>query len=146
MEDHGPNPFVVDIEKATLENDDYRQTVWTGKHIQMTLMSIPVGGNIGLEVHEDTDQFLRVEQGNGRCKMGDSKDDLDFQEDVEDDSVILVPAGKWHDVENTGDKPLKIYTLYGPPHHAFGIVHKTKEDSEHDEEVGTDIPPRWTDQ
>lgn len=132
MKDHGPHPYVVDIEKATLANDDYRSTLWTGKNIQMTLMSIPVGGDIGLEVHPDNDQFLRLEQGRARVQMGPSKDDLTFDEEVSDDWVILVPAGSWHNVTNIGDRPLKIYAIYGPAHHPHGTVHPTKQDQEED--------------
>lgn len=130
--DHGPNPYVVNIEDKTLENDTFRTTLWTGKHLQMTVMSIPVGGDVGLEVHPDNDQFLRVEQGKGRCQMGDAEDALTFDHEVADDDVILVPAGKWHNVTNIGDEPLKLYTLYGPADHLPGTVHQTQEDQEND--------------
>lgn len=144
MKDIGPNPQVFDIEKETLANDNYRTTVWTGKYLQSTLMSIPVGESIGLEVHPETDQFLRIEAGKGKCVMGDSEDDLTFQKEVEDDWAIFVPAGKWHDVINTGDEPLKLYTIYAPVHHAQGIVQATAADAEADEESGKDVPPEWT--
>ncbi|MDO5726927.1 MAG: cupin domain-containing protein, partial [Bowdeniella nasicola] len=80
--DQGPEPYVVNIEDKTLENDNFRTTLWTGKHLQMTVMSIPVGGDVGLEVHPDNDQFLRVEQGKGRCQMGDAQDELTFDTQV----------------------------------------------------------------
>lgn len=131
--DHGPKPYVVDIEKETLENTNYRTTLWTGKHMQMTVMAIAPGDDIGLEVHEDHDQFLRVEQGRGRFQMGPAEDDLSFEEEVGDDWVILVPAGQWHNVTNIGDEPLKVYSLYSPPEHPHGTVHPTKADSDADE-------------
>ena len=142
--DPGPKPNVFDIEKATVENDNYRATVWTGKYLQVTLMSIPPGSSIGLEVHPETDQFLRLEAGTGRCVMGPSEDELDFQQDVEDDWSIQVPAGMWHDVINTGNEPLRLYAVYAPVHHAQGIVQATADDAEKDEETGTDEPPSWT--
>lgn len=133
MTDHGPNPYVVDIEEATLANTNYRTTVWTGTYLQMTLMSIPAGGDIGLEMHDDVDQFLRVESGKGRVQMGPAEDDLSFDEEVTDDWAILVPAGSWHNVTNIGDEPLKVYSLYSPPEHKHGTVHATQADSEADE-------------
>lgn len=129
LTDQGPHPYVVDIARATLANDNFRTTVWTGERLQMTLMSIPVGGDIGLELHSDTDQFLRLEQGRGVVRMGPSKDDFPFEEEVGDDSVVLVPKGWWHNVTNTGDLPMKVYSLYAPPHHAHGTVHETQADA-----------------
>ncbi|HRQ01033.1 MAG TPA: cupin domain-containing protein, partial [Terrimesophilobacter sp.] len=116
--DNGPEPNAFDIEAATKANDSYRTVAWTGKYLQVTLMSIPVGESIGLEAHPETDQFLRVEAGTGRMTMGPAKDRLDHQQDVSDGWTIQVPAGTWHDVENTGDEPLKLYTIYAPVHHA----------------------------
>jgi len=130
--DYGANPYVVDIEKDTLENTNFRTTRWTGKNIQMTLMSIPIGGDVGLEVHETHDQFLRLEQGKGRVEMGDTKDNLDFQQDVGADFAVFVPAGVWHNITNTGDEPMKLYAIYGPPDHRHGTVHPTQTDAEND--------------
>lgn len=131
--DAGPNPYVVDIESATIDNSTFRTTLWTGKNLQMTVMSIDVGGDIGLEVHEHGDQFLRVEQGRARVQMGPAKDDLSFDEEVGDDWVILVPAGSWHNVTNIGDVPLKVYAIYAPPEHPAGTVHPTRADADADE-------------
>ncbi|AVZ38172.1 MULTISPECIES: cupin domain-containing protein [unclassified Dietzia] len=131
--DHGPHPYVVNIEDETLSNTNYRTTLWTGKHMQMTVMAIAPGDDIGLEVHEDHDQFLRVEQGRGRVQMGPAEDRLEFDEEVGDDWVILVPAGSWHNVTNIGDEPLKVYSIYAPPEHAHGTVHATKAESDADE-------------
>jgi mannose-6-phosphate isomerase-like protein (cupin superfamily) len=132
-QDQGPRPFVIDIEEATLANERYRSTLWTGKYLQMTVMSIQPGHDIGLEVHDDHDQFLRVEAGKCRVQMGPSKTDLSFDREVTDDWVILVPAGTWHNVTNIGDEPLKVYSLYGPPEHPHGTKHETKADADADE-------------
>ncbi|WP_045515857.1 cupin domain-containing protein [Neobacillus niacini] len=126
LKDYGKKPFVVNIEEATKQNNTYRTALWTGSHLQVTLMSIDVGGDIGLEVHPDVDQFLRIEEGQGIVQMGDSKDNLTFRERVYDNYAIMVPAGTWHNVTNTGDKPLKLYSIYAPPNHPFGTVHRTK--------------------
>jgi mannose-6-phosphate isomerase-like protein (cupin superfamily) len=126
LKDYGPKPFVTNIEETTLENNNYRTALWTGKHLQATLMKINVGEDIGLEIHPDTDQFLRIEQGQGIAKMGATKDNLDFQRKVSDNFAIFVPAGTWHNVINTGRVPLKLYSIYAPPHHPHGIVEQTK--------------------
>lgn len=144
--DNGPRPNAFDIETATVKNTNYRTVAWTGKYLQVTLMSIPVGQSIGLEAHPETDQFLRVDAGKGRCVMGPAKDDLRFTQDVEDGWSIQVPAGMWHDVLNTGDAPLQLYAVYAPTHHALGKVHATFAEAEADEEAGTDEPPTWTHQ
>lgn len=142
--DNGPEPNAFDIEAATTGNADYRRVVWTGKYLQVTLMSIEPGNSIGLERHPETDQFLRLDAGRGRVKMGPSKDELTFQRDVSDGWSIQVPAGTWHDVENTGDEPLRLYTVYAPVHHAPGIVQATSDEAERDEESGADEPPSWS--
>lgn len=133
LTDEGPNPFVTNIEDDTLTNGNYRTTRWTGTNIQMTLMNIEPGHDIGLEVHPDGDQFLRVEAGTARVQMGPSKDELPFDREVGDDWVILVPAGTWHNVTNVGDDPLKLYAIYGPPEHPAGTVHPTKAEADADE-------------
>jgi mannose-6-phosphate isomerase-like protein (cupin superfamily) len=130
LKDYGPNPFAVNIEEAAKQNNNFRIALWTGKHLQLTLMSINVGEDIGLEIHPDLDQFIRIEEGQGLVKMGDKKDSLDFQANVRDDFVFMIPAGKWHNLINTGYKPLKLYSIYAPPQHPFGTVHKTKKEAE----------------
>ncbi|GGJ51467.1 cupin domain-containing protein [Virgibacillus salexigens] len=129
ISDQGGDPFVVAIEQATERNNTFRTAIWTGDHLQVTLMSIDVGEDIGLEIHPDTDQFLRLEQGNGYVQMGKSRDNLDFNRYVEEDDAIMVPAGTWHNITNTGDEPLKLYSIYAPPEHPFGTVHQTKADA-----------------
>lgn len=130
LKDYGPEPFAIDINKATIQNENFRTALWTGEHLQVTLMSIPVGGEIGLENHPNLDQFIRIEEGEGIVKMGDSKNNLDFQERVYDDFAFIIPANTWHNLVNTGDVPIKLYSIYAPPQHPFGTVHKTKADAE----------------
>ncbi|WP_156943666.1 cupin domain-containing protein [Alkaliphilus transvaalensis] len=130
LKDYGPEPYVVNIEEATKQNNTFRTALWTGEYLQLTLMSINVGDDIGLEIHTDHDQFIRIEEGQGIVMMGDSKDCLDFRAEVSDDYAILIPAGKWHNLINTGCNPLKLYSIYAPPEHPRGTVHETKEDAE----------------
>jgi len=128
LTDYGPNPFVVNINEATKQNNTYRTALWTGDHLQVTLMSLNVGEDIGLEMHPNVDQFLRIEQGQGIVQMGNSKENLNFQRNVYDDYAIMLPAGTWHNLTNTGHIPLKLYSIYAPPNHPFGTVHVTKAD------------------
>jgi len=130
MKDYGPEPFVVNIEAAAKQNDNFRTVLWTGTHLQLTLMSIDVGEDIGLEIHPHLDQFIRIEEGQGIVKMGDRKDRLDFQEKVYDNFAFIIPAGTWHNLINTGRKPIKLYSIYAPPQHPAGTVHATKEIAE----------------
>lgn len=130
LRDYGPNPFVMNINEATLQNDAYRTTLWTGDHLQLTLMSLNVGEDIGLEMHPDVDQFVRVENGQGFVQMGDSEDNLSFEEMIYDDFIFIIPAGKWHNLTNTGNTPLKLYSIYAPPQHPHSTVHETKAESE----------------
>lgn len=130
LTDHGPKPFVVDINKMTIGNNTYRTALWTGNNLQLTLMSIPVGEDIGLEVHPTHDQFLRIESGQGLAFMGESHEELDFKQPVFDDSAIFIPAGTWHNVINTGNTDLKLYSIYAPPEHPRGTIHQTKEAAE----------------
>ena len=119
-------PYVLDINRATIGNNNYRITLWTGKNMQMTVMSIPPGGEIGLEIHQDNDQFFRIEQGQGIVQMGSTRNNLNFRQTVFEDFAIFVPAGTWHNITNIGNAPLKLYTIYAPPHHPPGTVHATK--------------------
>ena len=130
IKDYGANPLVIDIEEVTEDNNNFRTALWTGKHLQITLMSIPVGESIGLEIHPDTDQFLRVEQGIGLVQIGDERNNLNFNKRAFEDYAIVIPAGKWHNVTNIGTVPLKLYSIYAPPHHLKGTIHKTKKDAE----------------
>lgn len=129
LTDHGPEPFVINIDHATKQNNTFRTALWTGNHLQLTLMSINPGEDIGLEIHPNIDQFLRVEQGKGIVRMGKNRDNLDFERRVGDGWAIFVPAGTWHNVINTGHFPLKLYSIYAPPQHPKGTVHQTKADA-----------------
>ena len=129
MQDHGPNPYVVDIEELTVSNTNFRTAAWTGSNLQMTLMAIEPGDDIGLEVHEDHDQFLRIEAGTARVEMGPTETELESW-DAEDDYAVFVPAGVWHNIINTGTEPLKLYSIYAPAEHPHGTVHATKAEAE----------------
>lgn len=126
MADYGAEPYTVNIVRETCRNDNFRAALWTGNHLQLTLMCIPIGGEIGLEMHPDTDQFLRLEKGQGVVKMGSCKDKLNFQKCVASEDAVFVPAGVWHNIINTGSCPLKLYSVYAPPKHPHGTVHPTK--------------------
>jgi mannose-6-phosphate isomerase-like protein (cupin superfamily) len=129
LRDHGPIPIVVNIEAVTEQNDTFRTALWTGNHLQLTLMSIRVNDDIGLEMHPDVDQFIRIEQGEGLAKFGNRRDNMNFQKRVGPSDAIVIPAGTWHNVVNVGTVPLKVYSIYAPPQHPWGTVHKTKADA-----------------
>ena len=128
--DYGPEPLVADIERAALQNPYFRNTLWTGEHLQVTLMSIPVGGEIGLENHPHVDQFLCIEAGTGLVKMGHSQDYLTDRRRVSDGCAVIVPAGTWHNLSNIGNRPMKLYSIYAPPQHPHGTVHATKAEAD----------------
>jgi len=130
LKDYGDEPTVLNIDDYSMSNDNFRTALWTGTKLQITLMSIPVGGEIGLEQHPNTDQFLRIEDGQAKVMMGDTKESLNFVQTAEKDFAIIVPAGKWHNLINTGDKPLKLYSIYSPVEHPHGTIHKTFEEAE----------------
>ena len=137
--DVGPRPQAFDLEAETLENPNYRTVAWSGKYLQVTLMSIPVNGVIGLEKHGETDQFIRLDRGRGRAQMGSAEDDLTFDQEVTDGWCVLVPAGSWHNVTNIGDEPMQVYTVYAPQHHKPGKIHQTKAVADTD-----DAPAEWS--
>ena len=119
---------VDNIEKLTVENTDFRRVLYTGKYLQLVLMTLAPGEEIGEEVHEDRDQFFRLEAGAGEVWIDGNRSQ------VEDDDAIIVPAGARHNVVNTGNAPLRLYTLYAPPEHRDGTVHVTKAEADADEE------------
>ena len=131
IKDQGNEPFVLDIEEASKNNNAFRRAIWTGEYLQVTLMNIKPGESIGLELHSDVDQFIRIEDGVGIIKMGDNKQNLNFEKKVYEDFAFVIPAGKWHDLINVGNKPLKLYSIYAPPQHAKGTIDMTKEDDKH---------------
>ena len=130
IRDYGGEPFVLNIDHATTMNENFRTTLWTGRNMQLTLMSIPMCGDIGVEMHPDVDQFIRVESGRARVYMGSCRSNLQDMGCVDGSYAILIPAGTWHNIVNVGGRPLKLYSLYAPPKHPFGTVHQTKADAE----------------
>jgi len=117
------------------QSADFRRVLWTGEHTQLVIMTIPPGGEIGEEVHEDIDQILSFVSGTGEAQVSGQK------RKVQQGDLVVVPAGKKHNFVNTGPLPLVLYTVYGPPEHADGAVHATKEESDAAEEAGKDEPP-----
>ena len=128
--DHGPKPYAANIMHTARQNHNFRTALWSGCHLKMTLMCIPVCGDIGVEMHSDTDQFIRVEEGQAIVRMGTCKDKLDFHYRLGVGDAVFVPSGTWHNVSNTGNCPLKLSSLYAPPKHPRGTIHHTKADAE----------------
>ena len=125
--------WVANIEELTTDNNNFRTVVNTGVHSQLTIMSVPPGGEVGWEAHSELDQFLRLEQGAARVDFGESSDRVDESHQIEDDWAVIVPAGLWHNVVNVGDEDLKLYSIYSPPEHPDGTVHRTKAEADADE-------------
>jgi mannose-6-phosphate isomerase-like protein (cupin superfamily) len=122
--------WVGDIEQATLDNTTFRTVLFTGEREQLTVMRLQPGEDIGREVHDDHDQFLRIEEGRARVELGRGADEADETHEVEDDWAIIVPAGVWHNVINVGDADVKLYSLYAPPEHPPDTVHHTKAEAD----------------
>lgn len=131
--DYGPNPYVINVNQKAIENNNFRTALWTGNYMQMTLMSIPVRGEIGLEMHEDTEQMIRVEKGTAIVRMGNCQCRMDYQKTINEGDVVFVPAGVWHNIINQGKSPLKLSSIYSPPHHKRGTVHVTKADAKQEQ-------------
>jgi mannose-6-phosphate isomerase-like protein (cupin superfamily) len=115
--------FFIDLEQETLANSCFRRVAFTGEHLQLVLMSLEAGEDIGLETHNEHDQFIRVEEGVGEAFIAGESFALS------DGSAVVIPAGAEHNIKNTGDTPLKLYTLYAPPEHQDGVVHRTKDEA-----------------
>jgi mannose-6-phosphate isomerase-like protein (cupin superfamily) len=122
--------WVGDVERATLDNTDFRRVLFTGRHTQLTVMRLAPGEEIGLEMHDHLDQFIRIEQGKAQVTLGRSKEQIDEEHQVEDDWAVIVPSGVWHNVINAGTDELKLYSLYSPPEHPSGTIHHTKADAD----------------
>jgi len=119
--------FSANIEQETLSNENFRKVLYTGKHSQLVLMSLKPNEDIGMETHEDNDQFFRFEQGQGKCLIDGN------EYEVKDGSAIVVPAGAEHNIINaSSSEPLKLYTIYSPAHHQDGVIRATKEEAEAD--------------
>lgn len=115
--------YVVDIEKETKSNENFRKVLFTAPHSQLVVMSLDPGEDIGMEVHDDVDQFIRLEKGDGKAVL----DGTEYM--IEDDWAVVIPAGTEHNIINIGKKPMKLYTIYTPPEHPDGTIHKTKEEA-----------------
>ncbi len=122
--------WVDDVNQVTLDNENFRTVLFTGEHTQLTVMRLAPGEEIGWESHHDRDQFLRLEQGRARVEFGKTEDAVDETHEVEDDWAFIVPAGVWHNVVNTGADDVKLYSLYSPPEHPDGTVHRTKAEAD----------------
>ena len=131
IRDYGYEPFIFNIDHATRMNQNFRTTLWTGRDMQLTLMSIPPSSEIGEEMHDDVDQFIRIESGRARVYMGNCRGRLEDMGCVDANYAVIIPAGTWHNVVNAGSRPLKLYSLYAPPAHPRGTVHATRRDAEH---------------
>ena len=128
--DYGSNPYVTNIEQMAIRNQNFRTAIWTGEHMQATLMCIPPCGEIGLEIHPSTDQFIRIEQGCAIVIIGKSKNYMDFGQNMSKNDAVFIPAGNWHNIMNVGKQVLKVSVIYTPPNHPKGTIHCTKEDAE----------------
>lgn len=126
--DSGKEPFVINLKSAALQNNYFRSTLWTGKNLQLTVMSLLPGEDVGLEQHKGVDQLLYVLQGVGDVRMGDRKDNLNFHRYVYENYAIIIPEGKWHNLTNIGNTRLKLFSVYAPPPHPHGTLHRTKSD------------------
>jgi mannose-6-phosphate isomerase-like protein (cupin superfamily) len=120
--------YIADIEYATKENSNFRKVLYTANLSQLVVMSLKPGEDIGMEVHEDTDQFIRIEEGKGKAVL----DGVETQ--IEDDFAVVIPAGTEHNIVNESDEEMKLYTIYSPAHHRHDVVHATKEEAEADDE------------
>ncbi len=128
--DHGKNPFIFNINKLALINTNYRTTLYTGDYMQLTLMSINVNSCVGLEKHPDNEQFIRIVRGKARILMGKEKNELNISAVADSNFAVIVPKNTWHNIINIGSVPLKLYSVYAPPHHPFNTVHRTKAEAE----------------
>ena len=126
----GDKPTLLNLNNVARSNRFYRKEIWTGEYLQLTVMSIPVGGEVGLEMHNENDQMIGVEYGVASVYAGATKQGVKFMGNVNSDYAIFIPAGTWHNIINDGNVPLKLYSVYAPPHHPKGTVHKTKFDSD----------------
>ena len=129
-QDYGPYPLILNIHQAAKDNTNFRTALWTGDHLQVTLMHLNPGEEIGLEKHDYLDQLIHIVQGRGLVKIGDRPDTPDMQQDVSNNYTFTIPAGKWHNLVNTGNMPLKLFSVYAPPQHPYGTVHVTKADAD----------------
>ena len=131
---NGKLGWTANIEQETLKNATFRTVLFTGSKVQLTVMSLRAGEEIGLEQHRDTDQFIRIEEGRARVTFGRTADTVEETHELADDDAVIIAAGTWHNVINVGDGDLKLYSLYSPPEHPDGTVHRTKADADEAED------------
>ena len=129
FKDYGGAPLILNLPVAAERNESFRQAVWTGEDLQLTVMTIPVGGEIGAEMHKSLDQMLRIESGVALVRIGESENTLRDARRVGAGSVLLIPRGTYHNLLNVGREPLRLSSVYAPPAHPKGTVHKTKDDA-----------------
>lgn len=132
IRDYGGAPFIFNITHATNMNRNFRTVLWTGKDLQLALMSIPPHEDIGAEMHPDVDQFLRIKNGRAKVYIGKSKAALQEVGYVDENYALLIPAGTWHNVHNETNRALQLYSIYAPPQHPAGTVHQTQADAENE--------------
>lgn len=128
--DYGACSYATNVGRMARQNTHFRTALWTGCHLQMTLMCIPRCGEIGVEIHEDTDQFIRVEQGQAMVLLGECENRMDMRQGLMQGDGVFVPAGTWHNIINTGNCCLKVSSIYAPPHHPWRTVQRDKESGE----------------
>ena len=133
--DYGGEPFVFNVSQAANLNTNFRTTLWTGEYMQLTLMSIPVSGEIGVEMHSTVDQYIRVESGRALVKIGKNCKLEDGEKCIDCNYAVIIPAGTWHNVINVGYSPLKLYSIYAPPQHPLGTTNQTKADAEQEDKI-----------
>lgn len=138
--------WIGDIGRIARDNDAFRRVVWTGTHVQLTAMRLQPGENIGLEAHPHLDQFLRIEEGRVRVDLGPEEDQIEEHHELDAGAAFVVPAGTWHDVVNVGTSDVTLSSLYSPPEHPDGAIHRTKEQAEeaeaaHEATDGTSTSP-----
>lgn len=126
--DFGGEPLAINLATAASKNTAFRRALWTGDHLQLTVMSIPVGEEVGTEIHTDTDQLIRVEEGSALFRLGEDARHMHDERMLGTGCAILIPAGTYHNIVNAGRIPLKLSSVYAPPHHPFGTVHETRRD------------------
>ena len=120
--------FVININQTTKQNKAFLRTCWTGKNLQLTVMSIPTGHCIGIEQH-NVDQLIQIEEGYGIIKTGKTKSKMDFERKIDKHHMVIIPAGLWHNIINTGSQPLKLFSIYAPPQHPHNTLYLTKKDA-----------------
>lgn len=135
--------WVGDIGRNARDNEAFRRVVWTGTHVQLTVMRLAPGEDIGLEAHPHLDQFLRIEEGRVRLDLGPEEDQIEEHHELDAGAAFVVPAGTWHDVVNVGSSDVTLSSLYSPPEHPDGAIHRTKEEAEaaHEATDGTSTSP-----